>query len=337
MQYVLECFSLQPGSTELTEAQKAGLMPRVVVSSTGVKFVNYTAFLLVTLEMKGSLARRLRVRDVTFTGLAEAGSAHVLRPLLAAACRPEAADIRAEVDGDTTLALAEDPRIVAQRLLAAEAEVRMAAVREAATQRIQAAQVRVEEAKADAAVEMAQIDIRVKEADAKASERGARARGVRLEVEERCAARRLQADTREHVGRTRPPPPVALDGPVPLRGVALRQLRELPEPEDYETACRVLAYRRAGYPDQAVPSSRAEASHWYLEACRAQLAENLHGAVAVGSYRELALSAPGQMSVAPPHRVSPGACRPFYRAHSNEQPPVFTSSTSGRKKRRSSE
>jgi hypothetical protein len=313
-------------------------MPRVVTSNTGVKFFNYTAFLLITLEMKGSLARRLRVRDVTFTGLAEAGSAHVLRPLLVAACRPEAADIRAEVDGDTTLALAEDSRIVAQRLLVAEAETRMAALKEAATQRIQAAQVRIEEAKADAAVEMARIEVRVKEADAKASERGAKARGVRLEQEERCAARRLQADTREHVGRARPPPGVASDGPVPLRGAALRQLKDLPEPEDYDAACRVLAYRRAGYPDQAMPTSRNEAAQWYLEACRAQLAENLHGAVAVGSYREIALSAPGQMSVTPPHRVSPGACRPFYRAHSGEQPPFFTTATTNiRKKRRAGE
>ena len=102
----LFCPPPQPGSTELTEAQKAGMTPRVLVNSSGVKFVNYMAFLLVLLEMKGSLARRLRVRDVTFTGLAEAGSAHVLRPLLAAAYRPEAADIRAEVDGDANLAAA---------------------------------------------------------------------------------------------------------------------------------------------------------------------------------------------------------------------------------------
>jgi hypothetical protein len=85
------------------------MTPRVLEDSRGVKFVNYMAFLLVTLEMKGSLARRLRVRDVTFAGLAEAGAAHVLHPLLAAACRPEVVGIRAEVDGEAT-AVAALPR-----------------------------------------------------------------------------------------------------------------------------------------------------------------------------------------------------------------------------------
>jgi hypothetical protein len=326
--------------------------------------------------MKGPLAKRLRLRDVSFAGLAEVGSEHVVSAIMGAlrSDDPVAAQIRAETDGaearvalggdddelflqglarETAIVEARELRQKAARLAAVEiahaeqksaleiahAEQRAIAETSAAEARSAAVKAECVQAERRAIAETAMVEAECAgkkramkaEADAEVAKRRAMkaeadaemATNKRRIVEENAHAQRIRTETaaelRTAAAEARPLRR-STEAVVPFRSPArvaeLVALAYATEDDSYS----FMAYRKAGIPDSALPSSKREADEWYLRACAKQWETRERGA-----YPNEPLYKPTQRGVGgmrpPAHK-----CLPVYRAFpgcADQKAPAF--------------
>ena len=218
-------YCIRPGSSTLTEEQKAGLVPRVKVDGSH-RWANYTAHVLCVHHMKGPLAKRLHLRDASFAGLAEVGSEHVVRAIMGRmnSNDPVAAQIRSETDGGSQVAVLSDHELfllsLARETAAVEARqlqhkaVELAALEIAHAERRAIASTKVVESRAALETKAAEAQMEAQTqavvAECAARKRKAKtdgdadaAKSRRMVAEEKVLTRRIKHDGAAEAGPSR--------------------------------------------------------------------------------------------------------------------------------------